>query len=356
MNQVVTQSALAPTAQRIKFDLMDPRAFDHIQRVAKLYANSPLFPEHLRKGGTEQAIANAVLVMNIAERLREDPLTVGQNIYFVSGRPGWSATYMIAKANQHGVFKGPIEWEVTGTGEKLSVTAFATMADSKRRVEMTTTFETAKKEGWTRNTKYQSMPEIMLRYRSATALIRAYCPEVMIGLPPANEVEDEQAMRDVTPAYPDPEPEQKIKTPVPEVEDAETVEDEAPKPSARGKVDRTPPKPAVKPEPEPEPEADEAETASETPHDEDGVVTEDEAEPEPKQEKVEDKPAKAAPKGDSDKYEKMVKRINDELEMSNGDEQGVCGFYAGDLATLEAESPEHYAQVHKAIRDYRAQP
>jgi len=52
-----------------------------------MLAMSPLFPEHLRKGSMESALANGVLVINMAMRLREDPLTVAQNIYFVGGKP-----------------------------------------------------------------------------------------------------------------------------------------------------------------------------------------------------------------------------------------------------------------------------
>ena len=178
--------------------LMDPDSFGHMQRVASILAVSPLFPEHLRKGSKEQAIANGVLVMNMAIRLNEDPLTVSQNIYFVGGRPGWSASYMISKANQHGVFKNPIDWNVTGSGETLSVTAVATVAATGKEVKVTCDMKMAKAEGWTKNAKYQSMPEQMLRYRSATFLIRLYCPEVMVGVPSMVEIEANN-MKDITP-------------------------------------------------------------------------------------------------------------------------------------------------------------
>lgn len=178
--------------------LLDPTKFDHLQRVGKMLAQSPLFPEHLRKGSLEQAIANGALVLNMAYRLNEDPLTVAQSIYFVGGRPGWATTYMIAKANQHGVFQDQIDWDVTGKGDDLSVTAFAVLARTGRRVQVTCDMEMARKEGWTKNPKYQSIPEQMLRYRSAAFLIRLYCPEVMIGIPMETEVE--MPMRDITPA------------------------------------------------------------------------------------------------------------------------------------------------------------
>jgi hypothetical protein len=178
--------------------LMDPVRFDHLQRVGKMLALSPLFPEHLRKGGLEQSIANAVLVLNMANRLNEDPLTVGQNIYFVGGKPGWSTSYMIGKVRQHGVFRDPIDWEYSGSADSLSVTAFAVLSSTGRKVSFTCDMAMAKAEGWTKNPKYQSMPKVMLSYRSAAFLIRLYCPDVMIGVPMA--VENELvSMRDVSP-------------------------------------------------------------------------------------------------------------------------------------------------------------
>lgn len=223
--------------------LMDLEAFNHMQRVAKILAMSPLFPEHLRKGSSETAIANGVLVMNMASRLNEDPLTVAQNIYFVSGKPGWSASYMISKANQHGVFKNPIDWDIKGKGDDLAVTAFGELASTGKRVQVTCDMKMAKAEGWTKNAKYQSMPEQMLRYRSATFLIRLYCPEVMVGVPAA--IETELAMKDVTPDY---EPSGTIYEAEPEVEEKPEKPKPTPKPAAE--------KPApVERKPEPEKKA-----------------------------------------------------------------------------------------------------
>lgn len=198
MNALTTQTASPMSELSTYQGMLNPTVFDHMQRVGKMLALSPLFPEHLRKGSVESAVANGVLVINMAMRLREDPLTVAQAIYFVGGKPGWSTTYMIAKANQHGVFKDVIDWEVKGKGDTLSVTAFGFLATTGKRVAVTCDMDMAKREGWTKNAKYQSMPEQMLRYRSAAFLIRLYCPEVMIGLPAQVELEM-AAARDVTP-------------------------------------------------------------------------------------------------------------------------------------------------------------
>lgn len=197
MNALTTHTAQAPQVNSSLSLLMDIQKFEQMCRVGKMLAISPLFPQHLRGGSIEQGTANAVLVMNMANRLNEDALTVAQNIYFVGGRPGWNTTYMIAKANQHGVFRDPIDWDIKGKGDTLSVTAFGILSGTGKRVQVTCDMEMAKKEGWTKNAKYQSIPEQMLRYRSAAFLIRLYCPEVMIGVPSAIEIELEA--RDVTP-------------------------------------------------------------------------------------------------------------------------------------------------------------
>lgn len=353
-----------PSARgRLSFDLMDPASFQHIQRVAGMYAASPLFPEHLRKGGQQSALANAVLVMNIAERLREDPLTVAQQIYFVGGKPGWSATYMIAKANQHGVFKNPIDWKVTGKKETLSVTAHAELASTGKKVEVTVDMETAKAEGWTRNTKYQSMPEQMLRYRSATALIRLYCPEVMIGVPPANEVEDQQyshAMRDVTPVEQDESP-ANVTAALNEPENAETLDEEPdpePKQEARKPVNRTPPKPAEKAK-GPETDADEGVTEEAS-----DPVQEKEPETEPSDEKAEEKqpskggdPVQGKAQGDmpdekpapKKNWDAIRKAVMADFEASGGDIAGVIGFYNSDLIAMRDQAPGVFEALEKEV-------
>lgn len=178
--------------------LESPAQFEHMQRVAKVFCASALIPPHLRGNNG----ADAVLALAIAKRMGEDPVMVMQNIYVVHGRAGWSAQYMIARANRSGVFKGPISWRESGKGDDYTVTAFAKVAATDEEVSFAVSMGMAKAEGWTKNTKYQTLGPLMLRYRSATLLVRLYCPEVMMGMPGADELEDVAAaqMRDVTPA------------------------------------------------------------------------------------------------------------------------------------------------------------
>jgi len=48
----------------------------------------------------------------------------------------------------------------------------------------------ARAEGWTKNPKYSSLPELMLRYRAAILLIRTHMPEVLNGLHTVEELDD----------------------------------------------------------------------------------------------------------------------------------------------------------------------
>ncbi|MEO0699384.1 MAG: hypothetical protein AAFY81_06665 [Pseudomonadota bacterium] len=168
----------------------DVQAFELMQREARLFSASPLIPDHLRAGGAEQAMANCYIALRMAKTMGEDPLVVLQNIHIVKGKAGFASQYVIARANSSGVFKDRINWRVAGKGDTLSVTAFATLADSGEEVCFTCDMEMAKAEKWTINTKYKSMPEVMLRYRSAAFLVRFYAPDVMLGYHTAEEWTD----------------------------------------------------------------------------------------------------------------------------------------------------------------------
>lgn len=182
---IANVDAAAPVTQSAEAE-----RFSLMQRQARMFAMSPLIPEALRKGSPEQAMANCYIAMSIADRMGEDRMTVMQNIHIIHGTAGFKSSYMIARANASGKFSEEIDWEETFENGNLTVTAFAVLAKTGRRVEMPVDMAMAKAEGWTSNKKYQTMPKVMLRYRSAAFLIRLYAPEVMLGHQTADELED----------------------------------------------------------------------------------------------------------------------------------------------------------------------
>lgn len=174
--------------------------FELMQRQAKLFASSPLVPAHIGDGGSAKGLANCYIALVLAKEMGENPLVVMQNIYIVHGRAGWNATYMIAKANASGVFKGVIRFHYTGEGPKRSCTAKATLKETGEEVSTTVGMEMAAAEGWTKNSKYKTLPDQMLAYRAATFLVRLYCPQVMLGYQTREELDDTVAA--ATPSTP----------------------------------------------------------------------------------------------------------------------------------------------------------
>jgi len=164
--------------------LYDGAALDHRYRLAKAFSMSGMVPGHFQ--GKPEACLVAMLY---AEQLGEHPMLLFQEMSVVNGRPNTSARFAISRANKSGLLQGPISWKSKGTGDALEVTASATLRETGEVITATVTMKEAAADGWTRNPKYRSIPEQMLRWRAATRLINLYMPEVLFGLGVREEVE-----------------------------------------------------------------------------------------------------------------------------------------------------------------------
>jgi hypothetical protein len=177
--------------------LFDSARFNQAQRVAKLFSESKLVPDHFRGSA-----ASVFVALHMAMRMNLDPMMVMQKTYIIQGKPGMEAQLMIALVNARGPFTGPIQWEFSGEGESRQCTAFATHKVTGERCEFPLTWKMVKAEGWAAKTgsKWMTIPDLMFRYRSATYLARLYCPEVLMGLATVDELKDVDAeVIDVTP-------------------------------------------------------------------------------------------------------------------------------------------------------------
>lgn len=197
-SNAITRANSDPAAGPLAY-LTDAASFEHIWRVGKAFAASRMVPAHFQ-GKPEDCF----VALQMAVQLGVNPLLALQNITVISGRPGFNAQFAISLANQRGPFKGPITWTTAGKGAELAVTAQAVIAATGEKVTVTVDMGMAQAEGWTRNPKYKSIPEQMLRYRSATWLIRLYCPEVLMGFSSTEELQDlgtvqATEVKDVTP-------------------------------------------------------------------------------------------------------------------------------------------------------------
>lgn len=168
---------------------LDKGAFEHIQRIARMFAESDMVPTAFKGKLPDCAIA-----VQLAFRLDIDPFALIQRMYVVHGRPGIEAQVVIALVNRRGPFTGPIQWAFTGqTGaESRACTAFATVKATGERAEVTIDWKTVKAEGWLDKpgSKWRTMPDQMFRYRTATWLARLYCPDVIMGMHTADELAD----------------------------------------------------------------------------------------------------------------------------------------------------------------------
>lgn len=169
--------------------LLDATAFAQLQRAGTMLANSGMVPKHLQGN-----VAGCCMAILYARQLGESELIVSQNMVSINGTAGWKATFLIARANKSGVFKGRIQYRLVGKGKDLVATAYATLADTGEEVSVDVSMQMAIADGWANNKKYQSIPEQMLRYRAASFLIRLYAPETMLGMSD-DEIEDVQAAR-----------------------------------------------------------------------------------------------------------------------------------------------------------------
>ena len=207
--------------------LLNLEAFELSQRIAKMLASSTLVPEQYRsvvkvKAGKDNfgnmqyreeenpnGLSNCIIALNMANRMGADPLMVMQNLYLIEGRPAWSSQFIMAAINSCGRFSAlrfdlddlgetEVEYQETVwenrqkktitkkvTVKNLTCVAWAIERETGERIESSKiTMEMAVKEGWygKNGSKWQTMPEQMLRYRAASFFGRVYAPELLMGL------------------------------------------------------------------------------------------------------------------------------------------------------------------------------
>ena len=184
-------------SEELSITTAETAAFELVQRQAKMLASSTLIPKEFQGN-----MSNCAIGLNIAKRLGADPFMVLQNIDVIHGRPSFRATFLIAMVNASGRFS-PIKFKLEGEGQDRTCYAYATDKSSGETVEgPVVSMAMAKAEGWSTKSgsKWLTMPELMLRYRSAAFFARLYAPDITLGMQTAEEVEDAPPERNVTPA------------------------------------------------------------------------------------------------------------------------------------------------------------
>ena len=165
--------------------------FELLQRQAKMFCGSSLVPQQFQG---EQNFGNAIIALEMAQRMNASPLMVMQNLYIVYGNPGWSSKFLIATFNQCGRFEA-IKYKETGKKgtDSQGIIAYTREKGSDEIIQgPEVTILIAKQEGWydKKGSKWKTMPDQMLRSRAAAWLIRTTAPEISMGLQTTDEIID----------------------------------------------------------------------------------------------------------------------------------------------------------------------
>lgn len=179
-------SALATTNTGGQLALPD---FSDLVKKAEYISKSGLLPDAYRNQP-----ANVMIALDISNRLGVAYLAVCQNLAIVRGKPCWSSSFIISLINSSGKFT-PLTWEWKGKEgtEEWSARCVAKHLETGTVLEGSwVSLALAKAEGWSGVTgsKWKTMPEQMLRYRSATFWANTYAKERLLGLPDVDEVRD----------------------------------------------------------------------------------------------------------------------------------------------------------------------
>jgi len=161
--------------------------FDHAQRIAKMLSTSTLIPKDFQNN-----VQNVMIALEIANRIGASPLMVMQNLFVIYGKPSWSSSFIIAALNSSNKFS-PLRFELSGAGMEMKCHAWCYETATKEKlIGPTVSMAMAKIEGWydKKDSKWKSMPELMLRYRSAAFFGRLYAPELLMGMHAMDEVKD----------------------------------------------------------------------------------------------------------------------------------------------------------------------
>ena len=168
-----------------------------IEKRSAMLAKSTIIPDMFKNNP-----ANCMIALDMALRMKMNPLMVMQNLYVIHGKPSLSGQFVIACINNSGQFKTPLRFKFSGKEGTDDYGCVAYVVDNHDHTLESTkiTIAMAKAEKWwskkdkngNETSKWQTMPQQMMMYRAAAFFARTYCPEVMMGMLSQDEAIDIQ--------------------------------------------------------------------------------------------------------------------------------------------------------------------
>lgn len=188
MNEEKTLAVVEQTTELATNGVWENKdAFNQILRAADMLSKTSIIPQSYQ--GKPQ---DCFVAIEMANRMGVSPMVVMQNMYVVKGKPSWAGQACTMLINSCGKFKD-VKHIYTGEKGKPNRGCYVTatrISDGSQVDGVEVTMQMAQSEGWTSNSKWRNMPELMLAYRASAFFARVYCPEAMMGVQTAEEVYD----------------------------------------------------------------------------------------------------------------------------------------------------------------------
>lgn len=154
----------------------DVGIYNQYFKIAECLARSEMIPQNYRNKPESVLVA-----IDVARQVQMSPLMVMQNLYVIQGKPSWSSNYCasVIKTNFLNV-----KVELSGEGDERGCRITATDKNNNFCEGTRVTINMAKQEGWYNKagSKWKTMPDQMLIYRSYSFFARAYCPDKLLGI------------------------------------------------------------------------------------------------------------------------------------------------------------------------------
>lgn len=156
-------------------------------KMAKIYCQAGIIPD-----AYQGKPADCMIAIDMADRMGVSPIMVMQSLYVVKGKPSWSGQACMSFIQANPNFKDvkPVYVGECGTLDRGCYISAKRTSDGSEVRGVCVTLAMARAEGWTRNAKWQNIPDLMLAYRAASFFARVYCPSVLMGVAVEGEAED----------------------------------------------------------------------------------------------------------------------------------------------------------------------
>lgn len=181
------------------------RGFHVAMEMAKMLSESTMVPDqyqayNLQKNGSwahnPVGVGNCLVALEISSRMGLSPFTLMQNMDVVKGRPGFRGKFKAGLINHSPLFSRlKYEWKGEPGQPQYGCRAYATERETGEvLLGAWITWAMVQAEKWDNNAKWTTMREQMFMYRSASFWLDAFAPDLTLGLPTVEEIEDVEVL------------------------------------------------------------------------------------------------------------------------------------------------------------------